>query len=68
MIYGCQSLFSYNEEDKCNIFSIYPGEFTDTALFPIGLEAAGNIVCYEMNKKKYVLWVHEKGKIESILM
>lgn len=66
--YVFQSLFSYKKEDKCNIYNVYPGEFENTSLFPIGLEAAGNIICYEMDTKKYVLWNHENGGTENILM
>lgn len=66
--YVFQSLFSYNIDDKCNIYSVYPGEFENTHLFPIGLEAAGNIVCFEMNTERYVLWNHENGKSEEILL
>lgn len=66
--YVFQSLFSYNIEDKCNIYNVYPGEFKNTSLFPIGLEAAGNIVCYEINSNKYVLWNHENGGSENILL
>ena len=66
--YVFQSLFSYKKEDKCNIYNVYPGEFENTSLFPVGLEAAGNVICYEMNTKKYILWNHENGGTENILM
>lgn len=66
--YVFQSLFSYNKEDRSNIYNVYPGEFENTSLFPIGLEAAGNIICYDMSKKIYVLWNHESGKCENILL
>lgn len=65
--YVFQSLFSYNRADKGNIYNVYPGEFIFTNLFPIGLEAAGNIICYEMKTKKYVLWNHENGDVEAII-
>ena len=65
--YVFQSLFSYNAMDKCNIYNVYPGEFKNTSLFPIGIEASGNIVCYDMDIKKYVLWNHENGRREEII-
>lgn len=66
--YVFQSLFSYNLEDKCTIYDIYPNVFENTSLFPIGLESGGNIICYDQNGKHYVLWNHENDKCEKILM
>lgn len=64
--YVFQSLFSYNYGDKCNIYDIFPN-FEKTKYFPIGLEAAGNIICYEMDNRNYVLWNHETAEIEIII-
>ena len=66
--YVFQSLFSYNVEDRCTIYAVYPDMFENTSLFPIGLESAGNIVCYDQDKQQYVLWNHENDKCEKILM
>ena len=65
--YIFQSLFSYNPKDRCNIYSVYPSMFSDTPLFPIGLESAGNIVCYDQKNDNYVLWNHENNECENIL-
>ena len=64
--YAFQSLFSYNSEDLCNIYDIYPGSFQEASLYPIGLESAGNIVCYDLKNKTYILWNHETGTCETI--
>ena len=66
--YVFQSLFSYNKNDKCTIYDVYPSMFENTTLFPIGLESAGNIICYDQKEKIYVLWNHENNKCEKILI
>lgn len=65
--YVFQSLFSYNYEDKNNIYKIYSSLFENSELYPIGIEAAGNIICYHQEQKKYVLWNHENNELEDIL-
>lgn len=65
--YVFQSLFSYNEADKNNIYKIYSNLFADSDMYPLGLESAGNVICYDQKDKKYVLWNHEKNVYEDIL-
>ena len=66
--YVFKSLLSFNENDKESIFSFYPDLFRGTNLFPFGLDSAGNFICYDMRKKKYVLWNHETDEIEIIII
>lgn len=66
--YVFQSLFSYNPNDKCTIYDVYPSLFENTPLFPIALESAGNIVCYNQESKCYVLWNHENNECETIIV
>lgn len=65
--YVFKALLSYNEEDTENIYKIYPGEFADTMLYPIGTDASGNFVCFDRKNEKYVLWKHESNKQELII-
>lgn len=65
--YVFQSLFSYNHEDKNNIYIIYSNLFESSELYPVGIDAAGNIICYHQKAGKYVLWNHENNELEDIL-
>lgn len=66
--YVFQSLFSYNYEDKNSIYKIYSSIFENSILYPLGIDASGNIVCYHQEKKTYVLWKHENDELEDILI
>lgn len=66
--YVFQSLFSYNKEDTNSIYNIYFDIFENSDLYPIGMEAAGNIICYHLKEDKYVLWNHENQICEDIIM
>ena len=65
--YVFKNLLSFNENDKESIYKFYPDLFRGTALFPFALDSAGNIICYDVKNKKYVLWKHETDTIEVIL-
>lgn len=64
--YIFNSLFSYNEEDVNRIFPTYEALFEDTNLYPIAIEAGGNIVCLNLDTQILVLWNHETDEIEQI--
>ncbi|MDO4648468.1 MAG: SMI1/KNR4 family protein [Eubacteriales bacterium] len=64
--YIFQSLFSYNPKDKNSIYEIYNRLFKNNVLYPVGIEASGNIICYHQVKKEFVLWNHETDKYEKI--
>ncbi|MEO2240090.1 SMI1/KNR4 family protein [Dorea sp. YH-dor226] len=64
--YVFQSLFSYNHDDKNNIYRIYSSMFENSVIYPIGIDAAGNIICYHQKRKRYMLWNHENDKYEDI--
>lgn len=53
-----KKLFSYNEEDKENIFSIYKGWLREVLsganLFPLGIDPAGNIIGVTANRGNIV--------------
>lgn len=64
---GCvfNALFSYNVEDKCNIYFIYD-YFNHENLLPFADDISGNIICIDLldNKIKYIN--HETDEIELI--
>lgn len=64
--YVFKSLLSYNDEDKENIGKVYPRLFEGTTLYPIGSDASGNFVCYDMVSKQYILLKHETNSREII--
>ena len=64
--YVFKSLLSYNPGDKETIYSVYPDLFKKSDLFPIGTDAAGNFICYEINSKQYILLNHETNAKEII--
>ena len=66
--YVFKSLLSYNEGDIECIYNVYPSLFKGTYLFPIGTDAGGNFVCYDLEKNKYVLLKHETNTVEFIDM
>ena len=64
--YVCKNLLSFNEKDKESVYKFYPDMFRGTTLFPFAMDASGNFVCYDMKKRKYVLWKHETDSVEII--
>lgn len=62
-----KQLLSYNRDDLETIYGVYPGVFKKMKLYPIGSDAAGNYVCYDLDKKEYVLYNHENQLKERIL-
>lgn len=65
--YVFQCLLSWNADDSVNVYDVFTHLFEGGSLFPIGLESAGNVVCYDLVKKEYVLWSHEDGTCEKII-
>ena len=64
--YVFKSLVSFNDSDKESITKYYSNFFKERDLFPIGSDAAGNFICYNVKTKKYVLYNHETDKTEII--
>ena len=64
--YVFNSLYSYNPQDATFIGSTYDVLFAGTDLYPIGIEAAGNVICYSMATRNLVLWNHETDAVEQI--
>ncbi len=64
--YVFKSMLSYNSDDKETIYKIYPDLFKETDWFPFASDAAGNFICYDVKKKKCVLYNHETDKGEAI--
>ena len=64
--YVFKSLLSYNKNDLETIYDVYPEVFSNTSLYPIGSDAAGNFVCFDTSSKKYVFFNHETEKVETI--
>lgn len=65
--YLFKALLSYNKTDRETIFMVYPGEFKNTSLYPVGTDAAGNIVCFDTRSQKYVLYNHETQNTEIMM-
>lgn len=61
-----KSLLSYNESDLETIYSFYPSQFTNNALYPLGTDVCGNFICYDTQTGSYILWNHETDKKEII--
>lgn len=65
--YAFKALFSYNAGDAESIDRFYPLLVDACALsYPIALEAAGDVVCYDEAADGFVLIRHETGTIEVI--
>lgn len=64
--YVFKNLLSFNENDKESIYKFYPDLFRGTTLFPFAMDASGNFICFDIKKKKYVLWKHESYTTEII--
>lgn len=65
--YVFKSILSYNEDDKETIYNIYKDLFKQSDCFPFASDAAGNFICYDMKKGKFVLYNHETCHTEEIL-
>ena len=65
--YVFKSLLSFNRTDKETIYSIYPDVLKETNLFPFASDAAGNFICYDLKKKKTILYNHETAQSEDII-
>lgn len=65
--YVFKSLLSYNKNDLETIYMVYPGIFKEKELYPLGSDAAGNFICFDLNEEKYVLYNHENDAVETIL-
>lgn len=62
-----KALLSYNEGDYETIYMVYPHLFKNKPLYPIGVDAAGNFICYHCANREYVLWKHEDNLVEKIV-
>jgi len=65
--YVFKSLLSYNKEDKETVYDIYSNLFINSTLYPLGSDAAGNFVCYDVAEGKLKLYNHETDKTEDII-
>ena len=65
--YVFKSLYSYNTDDKDTIYGIIDVLSSKESLYPIGSDAARNIVCYNITSGKYELYIHETDSTEDIL-
>ena len=64
--YVFNSIYSYNPDDANSIYRTYECVFKGTDLYPIAIEASGNTVCFDLNRKQLVLWNHESEEAETI--
>lgn len=64
--YVFNSLYSYNREDAVSIWSVDMRELISSGMYPVGIEATGNVICYDLSNKRLVLWEHESGDFEII--
>ena len=65
--YVFKTLLSYNKNDKETIYSMYPEPFRKLGLYPIASEAAGNYVCYDVTTRNWVLYNHERDRVERVV-
>lgn len=65
--YVFKSLLSYNPDDLECIYRIYDESFEDKQVYPLGFDAAGNMVCYDLANSEYCLYNHETDLLEPIL-
>lgn len=63
--YVFNSLYSYNRDDANSALGIFE-RFAQVKLFPVAIEAGGNNICYNFDKRKLVLFNHESGRTEDI--
>lgn len=61
-----KSLLSYNKTDSETIYSVFPEQFKETSLFPIGTDPAGNFICFDIKRKIYCFYDHETGYSDEI--
>lgn len=59
------ALFSYNEDDKCNIFFILDN-FNHKNLLPFADDVSGDIICIDLKDNTIKLVRHETDEIEFI--
>lgn len=64
--YVFNSLYSYNAGSVNDIAKTYEQVFYGSRLYPIAIEAAGNVICFDFDKQKLVLWNHENDELELI--
>lgn len=60
------SLYSYNVGDANYIADTYDSVFAGTGLYPVAIEASGNVVCFELKSKTLVMWCHENDRVVLI--
>ncbi len=62
-----KSLLSYNTNDMETIYTVYP-QFADRReIYPIGTDPAGNYICYDIAKEKFVFLDHETDHTVEII-
>ena len=59
------ALFSYNEDDKCNIFFILDN-FNHKNLLPFADDVSGDIICIDLKDNTIKLVSHETDEIEFV--
>lgn len=59
------ALFSYNENDKCNIFFIL-NNFNHKNLFPFADDVSGDTICIDLKDNTIKLVRHETDEIEFV--
>lgn len=57
---------SLNKEDEYNIYDIYGKVIESLRYFPFADTDFGDYYCFDLDKKKIVLWNHEMNKVIQI--
>ncbi len=65
--YVFNSLLSYNEGDPYDIHGVYSDFYADSGLYPVAIEAAGNMICLDLRKGGFVLHNHETDGLERVV-
>lgn len=63
--YVFQCLLSYNGNDQQSIHRYY-ADFEKRGIYPVAMDAAGNIICIDLEDGRVLLWRHETARCETI--
>lgn len=66
--YVFNSLYSYNAGDANQLTIDVIADLMKKDLYPLGIEAAGNVICFNARSASLALFNHENGEAEKILI
>lgn len=66
--YVFNSLYSYNAGDANQLVINVAADLIKKGMYPVGIEAAGNAICFNTRSVSLVLFNHEENEQEKILI